>query len=456
MAISAPATLPVLVGQIILSAFAGWDSRRIVEQLSADDRARLEEQFGDINVFIDTLLNLPELAGIPDIGIGGLPGAGFGQGEAALGQGAIFSTPGGTQFTGTITQGPSGRLFFTESGTNDPFRAQLDVGEGGTFTASGFPGATIGVSDPQAFQNFLGGIVVPETPSVLGGVNIPQFGAESTLGRIIDFSGGFLTPGGLERVTAEQLTPELPDFDADALRADLLGGLRSSVQETASSSQRRTSQALVQSGILPGSATFQQGVNIDPQLQAAESLSRGTVDINADVAAQETEFGFKRANIEATAAQAAAQINAQLTATEQGAISGQRSIIADQFRAEADVGLAGAGLQISANEVDINNDFRAFGAELGLGQFAFTMFESFLASRTNLTIQGKALAADLIKSMLLAELAQTDATILSADILNNILQNVGFIFEGLLSAQKPFGLGGGQLEFNAFGVEGRF
>ena len=73
-----------------------------------------------------------------------------------------------------------------------------------------------------------------------------------------------------------------------------------------------------------------------------------------------------------------------------------------------------------------------------------------------MTIQGKALAADLIKSMLLAELAQTDATVLSADILNNILQNVGFIFDGLSSAQKPPGSGGGQNELEILGVQTRF
>jgi len=439
----------ILIGTMLFQIISGFSDREIVENLSAQDRERLEAQFGDINEFIASLSNMTEEAGLPNVGIGDIPGAGAQppgtlEEAAASGQNYTFNQDGNI-FTGNISQNSSGSFLLSSGLTDHP--TPIEMLPDGSFSFGG--GSTpfsITQDDGAAFRNIFASLEdsIPDFGSVMDGVEIPEFNPQDTIDQIEESLGGFLQPGDLGRIDPQALIASLniqaPDFDSIASNA--LSTLRTDVQDTATRQGSEAQQSLAASGILPGSAAFETQTRLQPQSDAEFNLDVGGNAIEADIAGQQRDFELERSGLEANARLQAETINTQRAGIENASRDAGISALSGLFTNEAGFGLQGAELQLGANEQDISNQFQQFAAQYQVTQGALDQFNTFLTANTQLNIAGKSIVAQLMQVMVQAELSQSDSTILTTEIMNNAINSAFGIFNGIEDAFGNSGSGG--------------
>lgn len=415
----------LILPTILASIGAGFSDRETVERLSDEERARLDQLFGSAEDFIGQVRALPDMGGL-----------------------------GGLTFSGAVGGEPTSAVVSKDfNSKGGPSQSLTDLQQ----------------SPDEIFNNLFKELkdAIPDTPSVSQGVDIPSLSVEDVLSELSGLGGGFLRRGDLvSRIprlagtgpTAESLTPNLPTADFTKTRAELANNIYGAAQQRAQSEGDQSRRALISSGILPDSATFDFETNLAPRQRAETSIASDTAKLDMSIEEAEREFGFKRAEMESQGAQEAARINAQLAAAdasnisnamnvEEQTIGGQFGNIADLFKSATELGLRGAELRLNSNQQDISNDFQAFGANLGITDDQFKQFNTLLAQNSNLSIQSQQLIAEMIKAQIAAELESTGSTVLTSDILNNAIGSGNGMANilGLMEGSQPKKSSGGNI-----------
>lgn len=428
-----------LLVPILVQVLLGVSDREIVQQLSDEDRARLEQAYGRAEDAVTYARNIAQTAGVPQLSMadisGDMPVAAGHQGSLSFGQ-----TPGGAPYnlSGTIQGGPgnwslavpdfSGPIPLQQRETGELFITDPQWGEVAVSTSP---------SEGQAFASIFDRLrgLVPQPPSAFEAANIPMedpfADLEGIIERMGEYGGGFLRRGDLGRVTAAELMPERLT-DPEAWRASAESEMYGREGEQLQTERVQSRRALTEAGVLPSSATFGYETEAGPRQQSAERTAQALTEIGAET---ETIAG-RNAEIEAQARMAAEQINAQLAGTETSQINQQMAILSQLSQGAEGLNLQAQAGRLDAARQDSANQFQTFAGQYQVEQGALDQFNQMITLNANLSTFGANVATQIAMAVIQAELADKPDAILSSDIMTNAV-NLGLSFAQGLQVLNP-------------------
>jgi hypothetical protein len=430
----------IALAAVIMQTILGLSDREIVEQLSDEDRAQLEQAYGTAEEAVAYARNIAETSGIPQMSMADLPGD---ISPAAGMQGSLYfgerPEGGALNLAGAIEGGPEG-WFLNIPNMPHPFPLQQrDTGE--LFYADEARGElpltiTSQPTDAQAAAGFWDRLrgFVPQPPSAFEAANIPMeapLDREALIRELADLSGGFLQRGDLGRVTAADLMPERLT-DPEAWRASAESELYGREGEQIQTEQVQSRRALTEAGVLPSSATFGFESEAGPRQRSAERTARELTEIGAET---ETIAG-RNAEIEARMREAAAQINAQLAATETSQINQQMATLSGLSTDVERTNIEAGRLRLDAARQDVANQFNSFAAEMGISQAQIDQFHQMITLNASLSSQAAQIGMQVAIEMIRAEGQYAPSTVLLGDIATQAA-NTGLMYAQMWQMFNP-------------------
>jgi hypothetical protein len=426
----------IALAGVIIQAILGLSDREIVEQLSDEDRAQLEQSFGRAEEAVAYARNIAETSGIPQMSMADV--AGNMAPAAGMPGTVMFSSPEAGQYPlrGTLGGGP-GEWFLNLPGSD--FKVPLQQRENGELFYGNeqvdFP-LTLSPTDAQAAGGFWDRLrsFVPQPVSAFEAANIPMeapLDREALIRELADLSGGFLQRGDLGRVAAADLMPERLT-DPDAWRAAAESELYGREGEQIQTEQTQTRRALTEAGVLPSSATFGFESEAAPRQRSAERTARELTEIGAET---ETIAG-RNAELEAQARMAAEQINAQLAGTETSQINQQMATLAGYSTDIEGTNIEAGRLRLDTARQTMANQFNTFAAEMGISQAQIDQFHQMITLNANLSSQAAQIGMQVATEIIRAEGQYAPSTILLGDIATQAA-NTGLMYAQMWQMFNP-------------------